>query len=110
MESTAEQLAGNWRKFDCFAWSRGYDLEDADAWLIHYTSSRDSGLLQQSNEQATIKRLQPFTEGDAPDVVIESHGHWAVGNIKGFSLRVRTPDGSITPAFKEFCRIQQELA
>ena len=110
VESTAEQMAGNWRKFDCFAWGRGDDLEDADAWLIHYTSSRDSGLLQQSNEQATIKRLQPFIEGDDPDVVIETHGHWAVGNVKGLSLRVRMPDGSITPAFEEFCRIQQELA
>ena len=110
VESAAGQMAGDWRKFDRFAGSRGDDLEDADAWLIHYTSCRDSGLLRQSNGQATNKRLQPFTEKDDPDVVIETHGHWAVGNIKGLSLRVRTPDGCITPAFEEFCRTQQDLA
>ena len=110
VQNAAEKMAGNWRKFDSFAWSRGYDLHDADAWTIHYTSSRDAGLLEQSNEQAINKRLKPFTEGDDPDVVIESHGHWVVGHVDGFSLRVRTADGSITPAFEEFCRIQRQLA
>lgn len=110
VSSAAEQMAGNWKTFDSFAWSRGYDVDDADAWLIFYTSNRDSGLLQQSNEQAINKRMKPFTEGDDADVVIESHGHWAVGHVDGFSLRVRKSDGRVTPAFEEFCRIQQELA
>ena len=34
VEAAAKQMAGNWRKFECFAWSRGYKLEDADQWGI----------------------------------------------------------------------------
>jgi hypothetical protein len=109
VKSAAEKLAGNWREFDSFAWHRSYDLEDADAWLIYYTSHRDADLLAQSNEKAINERLQPFSEGDDPDLVFESHGHFAVGHIDGLSLRVHKPDGSITPAFEEFCRIKEEL-
>ena len=52
VKSAAEKLAGNWREFDSFVWHRAYDLEDAASWMIWYTSSRDAGLLEQSNEQA----------------------------------------------------------
>ena len=107
LDSAARALAGNWRQFECFSWYRGHDLTDADNWLIHYTSHRNSGLLDQSNEQAIIKRLEPFTEGDDPDVVFESHSHWAVGHTDGFSLRVFRQDGNwITDAFREFASIQ----
>jgi len=109
VKDAAEKLAGNWKAFDSFAWHRAYDLEDADSWMIWYTSSRDAGLLEQSNEQAINKRLRPFIEGDDPDLVFESHSHWAVGHVDGFSLRVHQPDGSITPAFEEFCHIKEEL-
>jgi len=108
VKSAAEALAGNWRDFDSFAWHRAYDLDDADAWLIWYTSHRDAGLLEQSNEKAINKRLQPFVEGNDPDLVFESHSHWAVGHVDGFSIRVFKADG-ITPAFEEFCRIKEEL-
>ena len=37
--------------FPVFAWHRGYELEDADRWMLWYTSSRDAGLLEQSNEK-----------------------------------------------------------
>lgn len=109
VKSAAEKLAGNWRNFDSFSWSRGYDLEDADSWFIFYTSNRDSGLLDLSNEKSIREHLKPFTEGDDPDVVAETHGHWAVGYTEGFSVRVRNTDGTITPAFGEYCRIQQAL-
>jgi hypothetical protein len=109
VEAVAKQLAGNWYKLECFAWSRGYDLDDADQWCIWYTSSRDAGLLEQSNEKAIRERLQPFSDGDDPDLVFESHSHWACGHIDGFSIRVFKPDGSITPAFEEFCKIKQDL-
>jgi hypothetical protein len=108
-EEAGKALAGNWRDFDCFAWSRGYDLEDADRWLVWYTSSRDAGLLEQSNEQAINDRLRPFSESDYPDLVFERHSHWAVSYVDGFSIRVFKADGSITPAFEEFCRIKAEL-
>jgi hypothetical protein len=109
VEAAAKQLAGNWRKFECFVWSRGYDLDDADQWCIWYTSHRDSGLLCQSNEKVISDRLRPFSDGDDPDLVFESHSHWACGHIDGFSIRVFKPDRSITPAFEEFCRIKQDL-
>lgn len=109
VKSAAEKLAGNWRDFDSFAWHRAYELENADAWMIWYTSSRDSDLLAQSNEKAVNLRLEPFTEGDDPDLVFERHSHFAVGHLDGFRLRVHKPDGSITPAFEEFCRIKEEL-
>jgi hypothetical protein len=106
---TAKHLAGNWMDFDCFIWSRAKDLEDPDNWCIWYTSQRDAGLLAQSNEQAINQRLKPFSESDNPDVVFESHTHWAVGHIDGFSMRVFKIDRSITQAFEEFCRIQEAL-
>jgi hypothetical protein len=109
IESAARQLAGNWRDFDSFAWSRGYGLEDADRWCIWYTSHRDAGLLEQSNEAAIIERLAPFSEGDNPDLVFESHSHWAVGHVDGFSMRVFKADGTITSAFKEFCKLKERL-
>jgi hypothetical protein len=107
--SAAEALAGNWREFDSFAWHRAYDLEDADAWMIWYTSHRDAGLLEQSNEQAINERLKQFAEGDDPDLVFERHSSWLVGFIDGFSIRVFKPNGTITPAFEEFCQIKAEL-
>jgi hypothetical protein len=99
VESAAKQLAGNWRQFDCFAWHRGHDLEDSDQWAIFYTSGRDAGLLAQSNHAEVVKLLAPFTEGDDPDLVFESHSHWAVGHVDGFSIRVHGKDG-ITAAFR----------
>lgn len=109
VDGAATALAGNWRDFDCFAWSRGYDLEDADRWCIWYTSHRDAELLEQSNEKAINERLQPFSEGDDPDLVFERHSHWAVGHIDGFSIRVFKADGTTTAAFEEFCRIKEAL-
>ena len=55
------------------------------------------------------ERLQPFSEGPDPDVFFERHSHWAVGHLDGFSIRVLRPDGTITPAFEEFCRIKEAL-
>src|SRR6266403_2180050 len=98
VEAAAKKLAGNWREFECFAWSRGYDLEDADRWMIWYTSSPQAGLLEQSNETVINKRLEQFAEGDDPDLVFETHSHWAVNSLTGFSLRVVRPDNTITDA------------
>jgi hypothetical protein len=109
IESSAKKMAGNWRKFSCFVWNRGYDLEDADHWMIWYTSGRDVGLLEQSNHQEIAKLLHPFTQGDDPDVVAESHSHWAVGHVDGFSIRVYGKDGNITDAFGAYCDIKKRL-
>jgi hypothetical protein len=105
----ATGAAGNWRDFDCFAWFRKGELDDPDQWTIHYTHHRDSGLLAQSNAEQFRKALEPFTEGDDPDVVEESHNHWAVGHIDGFSLRVFR-DGTITEAFRTLHGLMESLA
>lgn len=105
IEEAAKQAAGNWKEFSCFVWWREPQIEDSENWAIIYTHNRDSGLLDQSNVAVIEKALRLFAEGDDPDVVFESHSHWAVGHVDGFSLRV-CRDGRITEAF----RIYHELA
>ena len=109
LEEAAKEAAGNWRKFDCFCWHRSRDLDDADRWAILYTHNRDSGLLDQSNAAAIEKVMEPFTETDDPDVVFESHSHWAVGHIDGMSIRVFR-DGQITKAFQAYHALAERLA
>ena len=88
LEAAAKKAAGNWKRFGSFAWFRKRELVDADQWAVVYTSNRDSTLLDQSNASVIEMALEPFTEGDDPDVVMESHSHWAVGHVDGFSIRV----------------------
>lgn len=85
------------------------DLDDAESWSVIYTHHRDSGLLDQSNAAAIEKAMAPFTEGDDPDVVFESHHHWAVGHIDGFSVRVYR-NGQITEAFRRYHELAERMA
>jgi len=105
----ATELAGNWRKFECFCWFRGHDLPDAADWLVWYTGSPQSGLLEESNQKVMTDRLAKFAAGDDPDIVFERHSHWVVGHLDGITLRVFQTDGAVTDAFREFCRIQEAL-
>ncbi len=109
LEEAATRSAGNWERFNCFVWWREQEMDDSDQWMIHYTHHRDSGLLDQSNATQIRKGLQSFTEGDDPDVIEESHNHWVVGYIDGFSLRVFR-DGEITEAFRTFHQLMESLA
>ena len=109
LEGAAIEVAGNWRHFDCFCWDRAPDLDDTDEWAIIYTRNRDSGLLEQSNASVITKSMEPFTEQDDPDVVMERHSHWAVGHVDGFSVRVFR-DGEITDAFKRYHELAERLA
>jgi hypothetical protein len=108
IEDAATKAAGNWKDFKCFVWFRDQELEDADQWAVIYTHHRDSGLLDQSNAAVIGKALEPFTDGDDPDVVFESHNHWAVGHIDGFSIRV-FKDGKITEAFETYHELAQRM-
>lgn len=108
LEDAANQLAGNWKKFDSFAWFRRQELDDPDSWAVVYTHHRDSGLLDQSNAGVIAKKLEPFTNGDDPDVAFESHSHWAVGYIDGFSIRVFR-NGEITEAFKVYHDLAERM-
>lgn len=107
LEDAAQDIVGNWKRFDCFVWYRD-DIDDADNWAIIYTHHRDSGLLDQSNAHIINKSLAPFTDGDDPDVVMESHNHWAVGSIEGFSLRI-FHDGKITDAFRKYHELAEAM-
>lgn len=107
LKSSAQQAAGNWQKFDSFAWFEKPD--DAETWTLVYTSNRDSGLLAQSNAAAINKAIAPFTDGDDPDVIPQRHSHWACGHVDGYAIRVFR-NGQVTPAFAKWCELQDRLA
>jgi hypothetical protein len=108
IEEAATKAAGNWQDFTCFVWFRDKDVADADQWAVIYSHHRDSGLLDQSNAAVIEREMTPFTEGDDPDVVFESHSHWAVGHIDGFSVRV-FKDGKVTEAFEKYHELAQRM-
>jgi hypothetical protein len=107
LEEAAKAAAGNWRKFDCFVWFRDRELNDSHNWAIFYTHNRDSGLLDQSNAAVIHDEMTKFFGGEDPDVVFESHSHWAVGHVDGFSVRV-FKDGRITEAFRKYYELEQQ--
>ncbi len=109
LEDAAKEAAGNWQEFRCFVWWRERDIPDPDKWAVIYTHHRDSGLLDQSNAEVIAKALEPFTDTDDPDVVFESHSHWAVGHVDGFSVRVYR-GGQVTEAFKLYHELAQAMA
>jgi hypothetical protein len=109
LEEAAPNAAGNWQSWTCFTWNRKHDLRDPENWSIVYTHNRDSGLLDQSNAEVIAKALTPFTTGEDPDVVFESHAHWAVGHVDGFSVRFYC-DGAITDAFRTYHAICEQQA
>jgi hypothetical protein len=109
LESAAKELAGNWQEFDCFCWHRKYDLESPEDWGLIYTHNRDSDLLDLSNSEVIAEAMQPFSECNDPDVVFETHSHWAVGHVDGFSIRV-FKDGQITKAFRTYYELSAKLA
>ena len=62
--ATANELAGNWQKFECFCWHRRHDLPDAANWMIFYTSSPQSGLIELSNQKVMTDQLAIYAEGE----------------------------------------------
>lgn len=109
IQEAAEKAASNWQSFNSFVWFRDRELEDAEKWAIIYTHNRDSGLLDKSNGSVISKAMEPFTEGDDPDVVFESHNHWACGWIGGFSIRVFNALGEITEAFQKYHELAEHM-
>ena len=108
LEDAAREAAGNWKSWTCFVWDREREIDDPDNWAIVYTHNRDSGLLAQSNAAVIADALRPFSETENPDVVFESHSHWAVGHVDGFSIRVYR-DGEITDAFRAYHGLMERL-
>jgi hypothetical protein len=108
LREAAKEAAGNWRHFRCFVWWREKEMDDADDWAIIYTHHRDSGLIDQSNGAVIREALLPFSEGKNPSVVFESHNHWLVGHIDGFSVQVFRR-GRITKAFQKYFELAKRM-
>jgi hypothetical protein len=105
----AREAAGNWQNFKCFVWYRNSELKKPEFWSVIYTHNPTSGLLDQSNAAVINKAMLPFSEGDDHDVVFESHNHWAVGHVDGFSIRVFRR-GRITKAFRTYHELAERMA
>jgi hypothetical protein len=108
LENAAREAAGNWRSWTCFFWDRLRNIDDPESWSIVYTHNQDSGLLAQSNAAMIAEALRSFSETENPDVVFESHSHWAVGHVDGFSMRVYRA-GEITDAFRAYHGLMERL-
>jgi len=96
----AKEAVGNWQRFQAFAWHARPD--DAEGWTIVYTSNRDSGLLDKANEKVIAQAMEPFLGDDATS---ESHNHWAVGYVDGYSIRVYNDKGEVTEAFRTWAEL-----
>lgn len=111
LEEAAHEAAGNWTRWNSFAWFRDEEITEAENWFIYYGHHRDSGLLDLSNSAQIGVALKPFIDADSddPDVVEEDHSHFLVGWIRGWSVRVYRND-EITEAFKVLHRLLERLA
>ena len=103
----ALDFAGNWREASNFSWHYAYE-DDAAQWGIYYTVTRDSSLLEESNGAAIDKLLQPFIDSDSPNIMSESHNHWACGWIDGYAIKVYD-DSGFTPEFLAIADIKRRL-
>ncbi len=88
IQDMAKEAIGNWKKFESFGWHNQPD--DAEEWCIVYVSNRDSDLLTESNAAAIAEAMAPHLEGE--DCTEEHHGHWAVGHVDGYAIRVYKPE------------------
>lgn len=102
-EDNAKQCANNWKRFDSFGIR---DAHEYEGWYIFYTSNRDSGLLDRSNEEQINQALKDFDEDQ-----VKSFGasHWAVGYCDGYAVKVYEDKETLTPVFKELCRLAAAL-
>jgi hypothetical protein len=106
IESVARQLAGNHRHFEGL--TRFEPPADSDDWMLLYTHSRESGLLEISNAYAIAKELEQSIGSNT--VVPVRHAHCLVGWIEGFFVRVFDADGQPTGAFHVYCGLMERLA
>lgn len=100
----AKECANNWKSWRDFGIR---DSEDHEGHFIFYTSNRDSGLLDKSNEVQIKKALDAFPE---EQVMPFGANHWLCGYVDGFSVLVYDSEGNLTPAFTELCKLAASLA
>lgn len=95
IEAIADELQGNWQKFESFFWHNEPEENSGDYGHI-VLRSRDSGLLTRVNAE-TIEEI--FEDED--DAWTERHSHWGPGWLDVLVIRVRK-DGIITPVFEKY--------
>ena len=73
----AAQAAGNWQRWtSCAMWGDG---TNDNHWFFFEPEHRDSDLLDKSNTIQIKKALEPWTDGDDPDVIFSSANCSLVG-------------------------------
>ena len=102
----AEEFAGNWREFECFAWHDD-DIEEPEKWGFLNTSTRDSGIIAQSNEAAIKAEMEPYFESG--DAFKGRSRHWACGYVDNIVVRVYDENGEITDAAAKVFELKQRL-
>ena len=109
----AGKAAGNWLKFQCFAWYG--QPQDPENWAVFYTRHRDSGLLAVSNHHAIAASLDNFDDGDDPTLFWQATRTSPLAGSRPRSSACSTPTG-ISPVCsghgvtcKNGCRTTQFL-
>jgi hypothetical protein len=105
LETAAAKAAGNWKRFTAFVWWEG--PPHADQCTLVYTHNRDSDVLELSNAGVIAKHMAPYVRRGW--VREEDHSHWAVGWVKGYSIRVYRPDGKVSRAYRVWWNLQEQL-
>lgn len=101
----AENMAGNWKKFDSFCWY-GQPDEDADKWGLWYYTNRDADLVMQSNADVIEKELESFCGEDA---ALERHNHYLRGWVGCVAFRCFDKEGNVTPVAKKVYELKCAL-
>lgn len=104
-KALAADAAGNWQRFNSFAWFSKPD--NADDFTIVYVSNRDSDTLDKANAKVIADELTPFIKRGT--VIPQRHSHWACGHVDGYAIKVRDKRGRITKAFQVWADIQARL-
>jgi len=86
VQEAAEALRGNWRRFDSFALGSARRRPDIHKRAIVYLSSRDSGLVEKSNEATILAELRK-ADPHKRDWSEYGASHWAVGHVDGILIR-----------------------
>lgn len=106
----ARELAGNWRRFQCFVWQGRPEHRPEDCAIL-YLENRDSDCLEQSNAAAVYAALAPclgdLNDGEMAETC--SHSHWAVGHVDGVVIRCVDEHGAPTWAFQKLHELACEL-
>jgi len=96
IEEAADQLAGNWRKFESFAWSEA--PEDGHLWALIPCNHRD--MTWQDRQRLRLPGEREIVRRGSETLFIMRARHWAVGWMDHIAVKVKNADGSITPDFQ----------